>query len=170
MLIKIGVFQIPSGATELHHEVELGVVIGEKGSQIKESEAMSHVGGYALALDMTDRKLQNEIKKKGHPWAEAKGFDTACPVGNFIPKDRLSDPQNVRLWLKVDEELRQDGNTKDMIFTIPYLISYISHVMTLEEGDLILTGTPSGVSAVRKGQTITAGIAEITQMTFLLTQ
>ena len=151
MLLNYPAFQIPSSADELHHEVELGVVIGQKGSQIDEKEAMNHIGGYALALDMTDRKLQNEIKKKGHPWAEAKGFDTACPISEFIPKMQIPDPQNVRLWLKVDEELRQDGNTNDMIFTIPHLISYISHVMTLEEGDLILTGTPSGVSPVKKG-------------------
>ena len=163
-------FQIPVGATELHHEVELGVVIGQKGSHIAEKEAMKHVGGYALALDMTDRKLQNEIKKKGHPWTEAKGFDTACPISDFIPQTQIPDPHNVRLWLKVDNVVQQDGNTRDMIFTVPHLISYISNVMTLEEGDLILMGTPAGVSPVQKGQTITAGIGDLLEMSFPVTQ
>ena len=115
---------------------------------------------------MTSRNFQNEAKKKGIPWTLAKSWDTFCPISGLIPAAMISDPQNVRLWLKVDEEFRQDGNTKDMIFPILKLISYISGVMTLNYGDVILTGTPSGVSAVNSGQNLEAGIGDIIKMNF----
>ena len=158
--------KFPPGCKELHHEVELGVVIGKTGKNINEADAMDHVGGYALALDMTARDVQLESKQKGLPWTLAKGFDTATPISDFIPKTSIPDPGNVRLWLKVDEDMRQDGNTSAMIFKIPHLISYISQYMTLEEGDLILTGTPEGVSAVQPGQTITTGLGDLIKMSF----
>lgn len=161
-----GKIKIPPGCNELHHEVELGVVIGKTGVFIPESDAMNHVGGYALALDMTARDIQDASKKKGWPWSLAKGFDTALPISEFIPKEEIPDPNNVRLWLKVDDEIKQDGSTQDFIFKIPHLISYISQNMTLEEGDLILTGTPQGVSEVKPGQTIVCGLADKIQMTF----
>ena len=107
---------------------------------------MDYVGGYALALDMTARDIQDQAKKLGWPWTFAKGFDTALPISKFIPKEEIPDPDNVHLWLKLDGELKQDGNTQDLIFKIPHLISYISQNMTLEEGDLILTGQPHQVS------------------------
>jgi acylpyruvate hydrolase len=127
---------------------------------------MDHVAGYVLALDMTARDFQRDASKKGQPWLLAKGFDTSCPISDFIPKEKLPNPDNVRLWLKTDGAMKQDGNTKDMIFRIPYLISYISNIVTLEEGDLILTGTPAGVSTVTAGQQITAGLNEIVEMSF----
>jgi len=98
------------------------------------------------------------MQKKGYPWAFAKGADTFCPVGKFIPKSLIPDPNNVNLWLKVDNIIKQNGNTKDLIFKIPQLLSYISNVMTLEPGDLVLTGTPEGVGPVNAGQVITAGL------------
>ncbi|PIK57380.1 hypothetical protein BSL78_05707 [Apostichopus japonicus] len=161
-----GAIKIPPGCSNLHFEVELGVVIGKPGSNIPESTALDFVGGYTLAIDMTARDLQEKAKKKGHPWSIAKGFDTSCPVGHFIAKDVIKDPSNVHLWLRVNEEsqLRQDGNTSDMIFKIPTIISYISSFMTLEEGDLILTGTPSGVGPVKSGDVITAGLAELAEI------
>lgn len=158
--------KVPTGCTDLHHEVELGVVIGQNGTRIEESQAMNYVGGYVLALDMTARDFQNDAKHKGLPWLLAKGFDTSCPISEFIPKDKLPDPSNVRLWLQTDGDMKQDGNTSDMIFGIPFLISYISNIVTLEEGDLILTGTPAGVSAVSAGQWITAGLNTSLQMSF----
>lgn len=161
-----GKIKLPPGCDELHHEVELGVVISKTGASIAESNAMDYVGGYALALDMTARDLQNKAKKLGQPWTLAKGFDTALPVSRFISKTEIPQPDNVHLWLKVDGELKQDGNTRDMIFTIPYLISYISQSMTLEEGDFILTGTPEGVSVVKPGQTIACGLGDKIDMTF----
>lgn len=132
-------------------------------------QAMNHVGGYVLALDMTARHFQRDASKKGQPWLLAKGFDTSCPVSDFIPKEKLPDPDNVRLWLKIDGALKQDGNTTDMIFKIPYLLSYISSFVTLEVGDLILTGTPAGVSAITAGQQITAGLDDLVQISFVAT-
>lgn len=157
--------QVPPKCSELHYEVELGVVIGKEGKNIPESSAMSHVGGYTLALDMTARDIQSEAKKKGYPWSVAKGYDTFCPVSSFISKELIA-LDNTRLWLKVDGQLKQDGNTKDMVFSVPYLISYISQIFSLEVGDVILTGTPEGVGPVKPGQVITAGIEGLVEMTF----
>ena len=123
-------------------------------------------GGYAVALDMTARDLQDAAKKKGHPWSKAKGFNTACPISTFVPKDSISDPQNVSLWCKVNGAIKQDGNTKDMIFNIPTLVSYISKFFTLEVGDVVLTGTPSGVGPVSAGDVLTAGLGDIVEMSF----
>lgn len=94
----------------------------------------------ALAIDMTARNLQDAVKKKGLPWSAAKGFDTFNPISHFIEKSSISDPANVRLFLKTNNQIRQDGNTKDMIFDIPQLIQHVSSIMTIEVGDLLLTG------------------------------
>jgi len=144
--------------------VELGVVIGKGGRDIRQEDAFSHVDGYCLALDMTARNFQNTAKKAGLPWSAAKGYDTFCPVSSFIPKSRVGNPQDLNLWLKVNGETRQNGNTSDMIFKIDYLISKVSTIMTLEPGDLILTGTPSGVGVVKPGDVITSGLADLVQM------
>lgn len=156
---------MPARFSEIHYEVELGVVIGKNGKNIPEASAMSYVGGYTLALDMTARSLQAEMKKKGLPWSVAKGYDTFCPVSSFIEAEKIT-PGDSRLWLKVDGDLKQNGTTADMLFSVPGLISYISNIFSLEAGDLILTGTPEGVGPVKPGQTITAGIEGVMQMTF----
>lgn len=158
----------PKDCDELHHEVELGVVISRKGSCISESEANDYIGGYVIALDMTARNLQAEAKKKGEPWSIAKGFDTSCPVGGFIPKesDSVANVDNLNIWCKVNDELRQNGNTNDMIFKIPTLINYISQYFTLESGDLILTGTPANVGPVKSGDNIQIGINDSVKASF----
>uniref|UniRef100_A0A0E9XL21 Oxaloacetate tautomerase FAHD1, mitochondrial n=1 Tax=Anguilla anguilla TaxID=7936 RepID=A0A0E9XL21_ANGAN len=157
---------VPQYSSNLHHEVELGVVIGKGGTAIPRTSAMDHVAGYALCLDMTARDIQDECKSKGLPWTLAKAFNTSCPVSEFVPKEKIPDPGNVRIWLKVNDQLRQDGSTSQMIFSIPFLISYISEIITLEEGDLILTGTPKGVSNVQEHDELQAGIEDIVSMTF----
>ncbi len=144
-------------------------MIGKNGRNIDESSAMEYIGGYTLALDMTARDLQGIAKKKGHPWSVSKGFDTFCPISKFISKSTI-DVSNTKLWLKVDGELKQNGSTSNMIFSVPYLISYISRIFTLEVGDVILTGTPEGVGAVNPGQTITAGIEGVVEMSFPVIQ
>ncbi|XP_076057894.1 oxaloacetate tautomerase FAHD1, mitochondrial-like isoform X2 [Oratosquilla oratoria] len=161
-----GAIVIPLGCSELHHEVELGVVIGSKCQDIKEDDVMKSVAGYALTLDMTARDFQTEAKKKGNPWAMAKCFDTALPVSRFIEKSEIQDPHNVKLWCKVNDELRQDGTTADMVFNIPYLISHISKYFTLWPGDLVLTGTPAGVGPVKDGDVISAGLGDLLSMKF----
>lgn len=158
---------IPEGCSEMHHEVELGVVIGIPGKKIPQNVAMDHVAGYVLALDMTARDWQSKAKSKGWPWVMAKGFDTSCPVGDFIPKEKITNPQGLDIWLKINGNEKQKGNTSDMIFSIPLLISHISQHISLEAGDLILTGTPEGVGPVNKGDMITCGLGEsITSLKF----
>ncbi len=131
---------------------------------------MEHVGGYVLALDMTARDFQAEIKKKGHPWELAKCFDTSCPVSDFISRETITDPQNVDLICKVNGELRQSDNTNKMLTKIPDLISYISQYFTLEEGDLILTGTPAGVGPVKHGDVIEGEIPGVVHFKFNVLQ
>lgn len=161
-----GTIQIPHPYESLDHEVELAVVIGQKARDVAESTAMDYVGGYALALDMTAREIQASAKSAGLPWTVAKGQDTFTPISAVLPKSAINDPDNLELWLKVDDEIRQKGSTRDMIFKIPFLISHISSIMTLLEGDVILTGTPKGVGPVRAGQKITAGITDIIDVHF----
>lgn len=128
---------------------------------------MSYVAGFSLALDITARDLQSKAKQEGQPWAISKGFDTFCPVSSYIPKESLSNYANVDLWLRVNGTLRQHGNTGDMIMGIPALIEYISSIMRLERGDLILTGTPKGVGPIAVGDEVTAGIGhDIVRMNF----
>lgn len=161
-----GTIEVPHPWESLDHEVELAVVIGKKGRDVAEGSAMDHVGGYALALDMTAREIQASAKSAGLPWTVAKGQDTFTPISDMLPKSMVPDPDNLELWLKVDDEVRQKGSTGDMIFNIPYLISHISSIMTLMEGDVILTGTPKGVGPVRVGQKITAGITGLIDVYF----
>ncbi|GAB2295195.1 Acylpyruvase fahd1, mitochondrial [Dionaea muscipula] len=161
-----GTIEIPHPLEALDHEVELAVVIGRKARDVPESTAMDHVGGYALALDMTAREIQSTAKAAGLPWTVAKGQDTFTPISSMLQKSAVPDPDNLELWLKVDGEIRQKGSTKDLIFKIPFLISYISSVMTLLEGDIILTGTPQGVGPVKAGQKLTAGISGLLDIHF----
>lgn len=153
-----GKIEIPRGV-KAHHEIELGVVIGKGGRDIQESQADAHIAGYALAIDMTARNVQEDVKKRGLPWTTSKGFDTFTPVGHFIPKSSVPDPHNLNIWIKINDEFKQNGTTADMIFRIPRLISHVSSIMTLEEGDLILTGTPSGVGPVVPGDHVTAELS-----------
>ncbi|TIB00132.1 hypothetical protein E3P96_02719 [Wallemia ichthyophaga] len=158
-----GNIEIPQGVVA-HHEVELGVVIGETGRDISHNDALSHIAGYytALAIDMTARNIQDEIKKKGLPWSTLKGFDSFTPIGSsdFIPREKVFDPHQLGLWLKADDAIRQMGRTSDMIFRIPRLIQHVSSIMRLEEGDVLLTGTPSGVGPLIPGQTVSAGVTQ----------
>ncbi|KAI4460075.1 acylpyruvase [Holotrichia oblita] len=129
---------------EITQEVELGVIIGKTCKKVPESEAMSYVGGYCLALDMTAMSELKNARQCGFPWALAKSFDTACPVSRFIKLEEIPDPHNIEIWSKVNGKLKQKANTNDFLFNIPQLISYYSKNITLEEGDLIVTGTPPG--------------------------
>lgn len=112
----------------------------------------------ALSIDMTARNVQDKAKKSGLPWSAAKGFDTFTPISAFVPKESIPDPGNVDLWLKVDGETRQQGNTSDMVFNVPTLLAHVSSIMTLEVGDVLLTGTPKGVGRITAGQSVTAGL------------
>jgi 2-keto-4-pentenoate hydratase/2-oxohepta-3-ene-1,7-dioic acid hydratase in catechol pathway len=145
----------------VHHEVELGVVIGKKCKNISKNDAMSYVLGYLVALDITARDIQSVMKKKGWPWTIAKSFDTFAPISEVVLKENVKNPQNLDLSLKVNNEIRQSSNTSFMIFSIEEIIEYISSIMTLEQGDLILTGTPEGVSEIKRGDNLEAKLGDI---------
>ncbi|ADT84864.1 fumarylacetoacetate hydrolase family protein [Thermococcus barophilus] len=152
---------LPKKSREVHHEVELAVIIGKRGKNIPREKAMDYVLGYTILLDITARDLQWEAKRKGLPWTVAKGFDTFAPIGpRIVPKEEL-DPSDLEIGLKVNGEVRQLSRTGKMIFKIPEIIEYISSIMTLEKGDIIATGTPEGVGPLRHGDTVEAWIEGI---------
>ncbi|BCG45907.1 Uncharacterized fumarylacetoacetase-like protein YcgM [Citrifermentans bremense] len=150
---------IPPYSSDCHHEAELALLIGTGGSNIPAAEALGHLAGYGVAIDLTLRDVQAEQKKKGLPWEIAKGFDTACPLSDFVPRDQVPDPQALNITLSVNGVKRQDGSTGLMIHRIPELVSYLSSIFTLEPGDLVLTGTPAGVGPIKSGDRV---VAEIT--------
>ncbi|GJE87021.1 fumarylacetoacetate hydrolase family protein [Phanerochaete sordida] len=154
-----GNVEIPRGIVA-HHEVELGLVIGKRGRDIAPADADAYIAGYALAVDMTARNLQDEVKKKGLPWSAVKGFDTFTPVSAFVPRAEVADAQNLNLSLKINGALKQSGNTSSMLFPIPRLLAHISSIMTLEEGDLVLTGTPSGIGPLKAGDAVECVLAD----------
>jgi len=146
---------------DLHYEVELALVLGKQVKDLEASDlkgALDAIESYAVSIDMTGRNVQNEAKKKGLPWSIAKGFDTFLPVSNIIAKSAIPDPHNVELYLTVNNEHRQADSTELMLFRIPRILSDISKVMTLEKGDIVLTGTPKGVGSVAPGDVMRAGI------------
>ncbi|SLM37780.1 fumarylacetoacetate hydrolase [Lasallia pustulata] len=146
---------------KLHYEVELALIISKNVKDLGGSDekgAMEAIAGYALGIDMTARNAQDEAKKKGLPWSIAKGFDTFLPMSDYISKSSIPDPHDVELYLSVNDEVRQSDSTGLMLFRIPRQLSEISRVMTLEKGDVVLTGTPKGVGEVRAGDVMTAGI------------
>jgi len=150
----------PKGV-DLHYEVELALIIGKKVKDLEaddEKGAMDAIESYAMSIDMTARNAQNEAKKKGLPWSISKGFDTFLPVSQIIPKSAIPDPHNVELYLTVNDKIRQNDSTNLMLFQIPRMLSDISKVMTLEKGDVVITGTPKGVGSVVPGDIMKAGI------------
>ena len=147
---------IPNQSKEVHHEVELVVAIGKTGKNISESEALNYITGYGIGIDVTARDIQQQAKEKSHPWSVAKGFDTFSPISNFITSDKVADLQELELKIDVNNETRQLGNTRDMIFPVKTLIAYLSTIFTLSPGDLIFTGTPEGVSPIKDGDKIEA--------------
>lgn len=149
---------IPKMSSNVHHEVELTVLIGRQGKNIPLSEAMNYIAGYGVGLDMTMRDKQSEAKKAGNPWAVAKGFDTSAALSPFIDASNISYPQDLEINLTVNGTMRQHSNTKNMIYTIDVLIAFLSSVFTLEEGDIIYTGTPKGVAQVFAGDVLEAEI------------
>ena len=150
--------RIPAYSRECHYEVELAVLIGKTACAVVPEHAMDYVAGYGVAIDMTLRDVQNQLKSKGLPWEIAKGFDTACPLSDFVPVTTVADPHNLHLWLSVNGKIRQDGCSSDMINRIPAIIAHISAIFTLKPGDVILTGTPAGVGQVVAGDVMEAGI------------
>ena len=140
--------QIPPGAEKADWEVELGIVIGTRLKHVKKEAAMQHIAGYVLANDVSERAYQTE---RGGQWDKGKSYDTFAPIGPWlVTADEVADPHALGLWLDVNGQRMQDGNTKNFIFDVPTMLSYISDFMTLEPGDIVLTGTPAGVGLGQK--------------------
>jgi 5-carboxymethyl-2-hydroxymuconate isomerase len=157
--------RIPAYSQECHYEVEMAVLIGTQARNVTVDNALECVAGYGVAIDMTLRDVQNGLKAKGLPWEIAKGFDTACPLSDFVPVGAVADPHALNLTLAVNGEIRQNGTTADMIHRIAQIITHISAIFTLEPGDVILTGTPAGVGPVRAGEVMTADIFTVGTLT-----
>lgn len=152
---------IPAFSQDCQHEVELALLIGRTIKGISAADALNAVAGYGVAIDLTLRDVQNELKSKGLPWEVAKAFDTACPLSDFVPAGTVRDPQDLAIALWVNGEVRQEATTALMLRPIPQLIAEISAIFTLEAGDVILTGTPAGVSRLCSGDRVTAAIATV---------
>jgi ureidoglycolate lyase len=157
--------EIPRGSVKTDWEVELGVVIGKNAKYVPENQIMDYVAGYCVVNDVSEREYQIE---RGGQWDKGKGCDTFGPTGPWlVTKDEVPDPHNLAMWLEVDGHRYQNGNTRTMIFTVPKLVSYLTHFMSLQPGDVISTGTPPGVGMGQKpnpiylkpGQTMRLGIA-----------
>lgn len=144
----------PTQTQDLHHEIELVVAVGRDGSDIAEDAALSHVFGYAVGLDLTRRDLQAEAKKAGRPWTFAKGFDQSAPIGAIAPASSIGHPHDGPITLKVNGAERQRGDLAEQIWTVPETIAFLSRYVALKAGDLIMTGTPSGVGAVVRGDVL----------------
>lgn len=147
-----GGFTIPQDRGAVHHEAEIAVLIGKPLSrQPSDEEARDAISGFAPALDLTLREVQDRLKAKGHPWEIAKAFDGACVLAPFVPGDAVTDLADIGIRLSINGELRQDGNSRDMLTAILPLIRYICGHFILQPGDVVLTGTPAGVGPLHKG-------------------
>jgi 2-keto-4-pentenoate hydratase/2-oxohepta-3-ene-1,7-dioic acid hydratase in catechol pathway len=147
---------IPEQSSDVHHEVEIVVAISKSGKNISEEAAQDYIAGIGIGIDFTARDIQHKAKQSGNPWTIAKGFDTFAPISTFLPLNEIEDLNDIELSLSVNGVTKQVGNSSQMIFSIPFLISYLSEIFTLHPGDLIFTGTPSGVSQVKAGDKIEA--------------
>jgi fumarylpyruvate hydrolase len=156
---ETGTLPYPRLTNNLHHEIELVVAIGKGGRNIAAADALKHVYGYAVGLDMTRRDLQNDMKKQGRPWCIGKAFDHSAPMGPITPAAQAGDIANAEIWLQVNGQDRQRSQVSQLIWNIAETIEHLSAAWDLQAGDLIFTGTPAGVAAVIAGDTLQGGIA-----------
>ena len=148
----------PTLTSNLHHEIELVVAIGKGGSHIKAADAPQHIFGYAVGLDMTRRDLQNDMKKQGRPWCIGKSFDHSAPIGPLTPASQVPDIARAEIFVQVNGQDRQRSNIDKLIWNVSETIEQLSAAWTLQPGDLIFTGTPEGVGAVVRGDTLVGGV------------
>jgi fumarylpyruvate hydrolase len=155
---QTGRMAYPGLTRDLHHEIELVVAIGTGGTNIPAQDAMRHVFGYAVGLDMTRRDLQNDMKKQGRPWEIGKAFEQSGPIGPITPVAEAGDIGGAAIWLQVNGQDRQRSDVSHLIWSIAETIEHISSAWTLAPGDLIFSGTPEGVAAVQTGDTLEGGV------------
>ena len=155
----------PTMTRELHHEVELVVAIGTRGDAIPVEHALDHVYGYAVGLDMTRRDLQRAAKEAGRPWDIGKGFDASAPCSAIVPAEEIGHPAEGSIRLHVNGETRQDADLRDLIWSVPEIIADLSRFVSLEPGDLIMTGTPAGVGPVEPGNELVGTVEGVGTIT-----
>lgn len=155
----------PSETSNLHHEIELVAAIGKGGSDIKREDALAHVFGYAVGVDLTRRDLQNKAKEERRPWDTSKGFDNAAPISAITPYNEPF-PGAAYISLSVNGATKQDATLDQMIWPVPDIIAFASSLWTLQPGDLIYTGTPSGVGPIKSGDSVTGHIDHLTDLNF----
>ncbi|MEO0401322.1 MAG: fumarylacetoacetate hydrolase family protein [Pseudomonadota bacterium] len=148
----------PPQTQDLHHEIELVIAIGKGGSNIAPDAVMDHIWGAGVGIDLTRRDLQGEAKKMGRPWDWGKAFDLSAPLSALVPIAHVPSLASGRIWLSVNDSLRQEGDIADLIWDVREHISILSQSMTLAPGDLVMTGTPAGVAAVEPGDVMTGGV------------
>lgn len=148
----------PPLTEDLHHEVEAVVALRAGGADIPLEEALNCVYGYAVGIDFTRRDLQAEAKKEGKPWAAAKAFEGSAPISAIVPAARIGHPEHGAIWLKVNDRRKQEGDMNQMIWKVPEIIAELSRLFVLAPGDVIMTGTPSGVGPVQRGDRVDCGI------------
>lgn len=158
----------PSATSNLHYEVELVVALGRGGRDIPANEALACVYGYAVGIDLTRRDLQARFKDKGQPWEMAKGFDHSAPISAIVPAARIGHPSAGAIWLTVNGVERQRGSLAQMTWTVAEVIAHLSSYVALAPGDLIFTGTPSGVGAIVRGDRVRCGIEGIGELEIVL--
>jgi fumarylpyruvate hydrolase len=158
---ETGELAYPPGTSNFHYEIELVAAIGTGGTNIKAADAMSHVWGYAVGLDMTRRDLQGEAKKQGRPWEIGKGFDASAPIGPIVPAAKAGNASAATIELKVNGTVKQTSTTARLIWNIAETIEHLSSYWRLEPGDLIYTGTPEGVGAVKPGDLMEGSVAGV---------
>ncbi len=159
-----GSMPYPSLTKNLHHEIELVVAIGTGGKNIKAADALRHIYGYAVGLDMTRRDLQNDMKKQGRPWCIGKGFDHSAPIGPITPAAQAGDVANADIHVQVNGQDRQRSNVSQLIWNIAETIEHLSAAWELQPGDLIYTGTPEGVGAVVSGDTMVGSVTGLGEL------
>ena len=160
-----GEFPYPAKTSDVHHEVELVMVLHKGGTNIPVEKAMDHVFGYAVGLDMTRRDLQGEAKKMGRPWEIGKAFERSGPMGPIVPAAEIGHPDKGLVQLKVNGEVRQTGDLNQLIWKAPEMIAYLSEYFELAPGDVIMTGTPAGVGAVVKGDVMECHVEGVGDLT-----
>ena len=161
---ETGTMPYPSLTKDLHHEIELVVAIGKGGRNIKAADAMNHIYGYAVGLDMTRRDLQGEMKKQGRPWCIGKAFDHSAPIGPIVPAAQAGDVTQAEISLQVNGKDRQRSNVSKLIWNIAETIEHLSAAWELQPGDLIYSGTPEGVAAVVAGDTLVGQVAGVGEL------
>lgn len=164
-----GDFPYPPGSSDVHYEIEMVAALGRGGRDIAVEDALDHVYGYGVALDMTRRDLQGQAKKMGRPWDVGKAFEFSAPCSQVHPASQTGHPSEGRIWCDLNGERRQDGNLNEMIWKIPEMIAYLSGLFTLMPGDLILTGTPAGVGPVVPGDVLEGGIEGVDRLKITVT-